>query len=541
MAVRGSTSDAATPLSSLPLLALVRDSPVGFSQSDMGQLAEQLALLIRDYYVNLPVKTSALAIDPVQELQVLADDVNYGLDARTYLERLMSTIKRLRDRHTSLRLPSPRDSMIAFLPFTVEACWESGRQILIVSKLLAELDAPDFLPGVEITHWNGVPIAAWIRALGERTDGANPWARIAVSLRSLTVRPLAYQLPPEEDWVALSYSGARGPQSIVLPWRVAFTAPRAESETQRTGQGALALAEGVDRATSAVNDAWRDFFAARQAPPLSIAAATSFVVPGLSEVTGRIVSFAGRSYGYLRIFSFAAPDPSGFLDSIAATLRQLPRHGLIIDVRANPGGSIPAAEGLLQLLTDRPIIPEPLEFRVTSALQRLVMASEYLVPWRRSMSLRYETGQLFTQGFSLLDPTLVANRLGTYTAPVVLIADAIAYSATDFFAAGWQDNGIGPIIGIDPVTGAGGANVWEYAQLRDLADPAAQIALQPLPSGAEMNLSLRRATRVLFNDGLPLEGLGVTCDLVYQMTRDDVLGSNEGLITYAASVLSRLR
>jgi hypothetical protein len=537
--VADTIANAATSLNALPLLSSFRQIPVGYTESEMGQLAEQLLALIRDYYVHLPVKRSALAIDPVQELQLLADDVNYGLDERTYLERLLTAIRRLRDRHTSVRLPPPWDSAVAFLPFTVEACWERGRQMLVVSKALSPVETADFVSGVEVTHWNGAQIATWIRRVGESTDGANPWARIAVALRSLTVRPLAYQLPPDEDWVAITYNGSRGPQSIVVPWRVGFSPVSAATDGKRVGLGASALALGVDRATLAVNETWRDLYAGRNAVS-TLAAATSFAVPGVPDAIGRIVSFRGQSYGYLRIFSFAAPDVNGFLDGMRTTLRQLPRGGLIIDTRANPGGSIPAAEGLLHLLTDRTVLPERLEFRVTTPLQRLVMASEYLGPWRRSMSLRYETGQLFTQGFSLTDSALLAQGGGVYRGPLVLIVDAIAYSATDFFAAGWQDNGLGPVIGVDPVSGAGGANVWSYAQLREVAAAAGQAELPPLPRGTDFNISLRRSTRVLFNDGLPLEGLGVTCDLNYEPTRDDVLGNNDGLTAYAASVLAQL-
>ena len=42
----------------------------------------------------------------------------------------------------------------------------------------------------------------------------------------------------------------------------------------------------------------------------------------------------------------------------------------------------------------------------------------------------------------------------------VLLVDALAYSATDIFAAGFEDHEIGLIIGTASGTGAGGANVW---------------------------------------------------------------------------------
>lgn len=520
-------------LDGVPLLALARSLRVGYSSAEMQALAEHLAALVRDYYVHLPVKRSALAIDPVQELLLLGDDVRFGLDEQTYVERLLMTMRRLRDRHTAVKLPAPWDKATAFLPFVAEACHEGGRQVVIVSKVHPDLDAGPLEPGMEITHWNGVPIAAWIRRLAEQTDGANPWARIALALRLLTVRPLAFQVPPDEDWVTISFESARGSESLVVPWRLVF-GPAPTLDDGNRLFGAAALLQGVDRATLAVNDAWRALYA-QAAPPGEAEA-----VPGPVEASMRVLAVGGRSIGYLRIFSFATPDVPAFLNAMEEALKALPGDGLVIDVRANPGGMLPAAEGLLQLLTPRPVVPERLEMRVTTALQQLVMSSPHLGLWRRSMGLRYETGQLFTQGFTMLDPALVAGRQGVYRGPVALVTDALAYSASDFFAAGWQDNGLGPIIGVDPVTGAGGANVWSYAQLRDVIRGAGLPPLAALPRGTDLNLSLRRSTRINFNDNLPLEGLGVAADIPYRLTRADVLGSNDDLLAFAAGVVARL-
>ena len=53
----------------------------------------------------------------------------------------------------------------------------------------------------------------------------------------------------------------------------------------------------------------------------------------------------------------------------------------------------------------------------------------------------------------------------------MLITDALSYSATDMFAAGFQDHGIGPVIGVGGATGAGGANVWSHGLLWALMEP----------------------------------------------------------------------
>ena len=60
----------------------------------------------------------------------------------------------------------------------------------------------------------------------------------------------------------------------------------------------------------------------------------------------------------------------------------------------------------------------------------------------------------------------LCNGIGqVYYGPVVLITDALSYSATDIFAAGFQDNEVGVVLGTGGNTGAGGANFWSLDDL----------------------------------------------------------------------------
>jgi C-terminal processing protease CtpA/Prc len=117
---------------------------------------------------------------------------------------------------------------------------------------------------------------------------------------------------------------------------------------------------------------------------------------------------------------------------------------------------------------------------------------------------------------------------------LVLITDALSYSAADIFAAGWQDNRLGPILGTAPHTGAGGANVWTHQLLR-LWMPD---TLGPLPAGADFRVALRRVTRVNDRVGVPLEDLGVRADSVHLLSRRDITEDNQDLLAAAASLLS---
>ena len=515
-----------------PLLSMLREVQGSFTPADGEQVANQLVKILRDYYVHLPLKKSSLGIDPVQEAHLLIDDIKIIPTQTEFNRRLFFMIKRLRDRHTAIRLPSPWRDMVAYLPFAIESYFDQTGRHVIVSKLMTDVGDPGFVPSAEITHWNGVAIGRYIENFSWTNEGANPFARIAVALRSMTARPLGYMPAPEEDWVTVTYRGASGFRSVTVPWRV-YIPPvgSAAAAANITAAGSVALFQGVDRSTLIVNNTWLDLYAG--AATQSTAAKAE-----LPNVVSKVVRTSTGEWGYVRVFSFDASDNGSFVTSFARILQQLPASGLIIDLRANPGGSIPAGEGLLGLFTKRKVTPQPVSFRNTASMRRLGQLGAFQ-SWRRSLDMQLETGEIFSQGFSLT--TDESGPRGVYLGPVVLIIDALCYSTTDFFSAGMQDNGLASIIGIDPVTGAGGANVWNHSTVAQFVSQTGGGDLFPLPGGYDIDVSMRRSIRVGLNEGLPVEGLGVFADVGYNPTKQDVLGSNDDLIEFAGRVLSGMK
>ena len=123
------------------------------------------------------------------------------------------------------------------------------------------------------------------------------------------------------------------------------------------------------------------------------------------------------------------------------------------------------------------------------------------------------------------------------------MTDARCYSATDFFAAGWADHEIGPILGVDDRTGAGGANVWTHQLLMQLvgdraSEPGSPYA--PLPKGANMRVAIRRGLRVGALSGTPVEDLGVAPTVQHAMTKADILSGNVDLLEKAGEILAGL-
>lgn len=279
----------------------------------------------------------------------------------------------------------------------------------------------------------------------------------------------------------------------------------------------------------------------RAAPPKGLETSMPNVL------SARSVETPYGTYAYIRIYTFNVDDDDEFISEFIRLAKLLPQNGLIIDVRDNGGGLIYASERLLQVVTPHHIKPEPVQFINTPLTYELcrrnspspIASGLDLSPWLESIRQSVQTGAMFSQSISIT-PEERCNNIGQiYNGPVVLITDALCYSATDIFAAGFQDHKIGPILGTNGNTGAGGANVWTHNLLKLLmGDTDSQF--KSLPNEAGMRISIRRTLRIHEREGMPLEDLGVIPDEMHKMTKDDVLDGNVDLINHAASILTKL-
>jgi hypothetical protein len=255
-------------------------------------------------------------------------------------------------------------------------------------------------------------------------------------------------------------------------------------------------------------------------------------------IEAKSIAAPGGPFGYLRIWAFNA-HPNAFITELQRLLPLLPDRGLIIDIRGNPGGYIWAAELALQLFTPNAIQPTRFSVLATPFARALAGTAgplkEDLAPWKESLDAAVRNGELYARPVPITDPA-ICNVLGQlYGGPVVLVGDATSYSAGDLFAAGFVDNAIGPFVCVGAATGAGGANVYSYDDLRnDLA--GSPIALPALPDGIGLSLSFRRATRSGPSEGTPIEDVGVAGQ-AYAMTLDDLLSGNRDLIAHCIAIL----
>jgi hypothetical protein len=519
-------------------------------------IVRQALRLFEDYYVHLVLKRSLHGVDPVARLRVLLPQVMDFGDDQAFHEEVLSIFRSVRDLHTTYKLPEHFHKRAAVLPFSVEEYFDAEGAHIVVSRvetgwerLASDPSGAPFARGVVITTWNGLPVQRAIENNAERQGGCNAAARHARGVSTMTDRPLSLSPAPQETSVRLEFTdpgGATG--TVTCRWRViAFESLDATDPSRVKGLGVDALGEAVRRTAK------QRFFPQLVAdepgrggsellPPARLED-PGFGPPYASRkpfadaVQWRELDLDGRPVGQLRIRSFGVLDPDGFVDEVCAILALLPRDGLIIDVRGNGGGAIAAGELLLQLFTVRAIQPQPMQVRTTEATRRLSASSAEIKGFGPSLTRAIETAEVYSDQ-QPLDPThpRACNVRGQrYHGPVVLLVDALCYSTTDIFAAGFQDHGIGTVIGVHGSTGAGGANVWDHERLRLASgdDPS----FEDLPRGTDLRVALRRTLRVNRSAGVPVEEYGITPDQHHKLTRADVLEGNRDLLAVAVKAL----
>jgi Peptidase family S41 len=527
-------------------------------------IVEQAILMLEQNYVHLPLKAAMHAVNPLQRLRLLRTRLDRATPATADPEwrfhaEMSEIFHSVRDLHTNYILPTPFSGKTAYLPFLIEEFTEDGKQRFVVSKIVEGFTAPGFGRGVEVTYWNGMPISRAVDINAARFAGSNAAARRSRGVQSLTIRPLRIHLPPDEEWVTVTYVGLDGAEhELRQEWLVTDNLPPMVGDLDAISVASVSMAFDLD--AEETNLARKMLFApqvvaqerARTQPTAPVEAPQGEEFP--SSMPGvfraRSVETSSGTFGHIRIFTFSVDDPDAFVAEFVRLLGLIPQNGLILDVRGNGGGHIFASEFALQTLTPRRIVPEPVQFISTPV--NLAICRKHkdnptgeidLGPWFRSLDQAPETGSVFSAAFSIT-PEVGANAIGQrYYAPVVLVTDARCYSATDIFAAGFQDHRIGPVLGTEENTGAGGANVWTHGLLKQLyesptVDPSSPY--KALPKGANMRVSIRRTLRVGDLAGTPVEDLGVVPDHLHRLTREDVLTDNVDLLNRVGELLAAL-
>ncbi|MEN8164846.1 MAG: S41 family peptidase, partial [Acidobacteriota bacterium] len=549
----------------IPSVTELRDFlPVedSLTQAERLEICDQAIQLLEGYYVHLPMKRTMHAVDPIQRLRILGNELEQGrgmdLTDLEFHRELISVFDSVQNLHTTYRLPRPFRGQVAWLPFLIEECTDpkEGIKRFVVSRIVGTPGPDTFKKGVEILHWNGIPIERLVADLAQQMPGGNPAARRARAMNSLTLRSMTRGQIPAEDWVRLRYRAGRTVDHYEQPWLLFKPRMGGLSLSPEHLRRAESVGLGLDDHTDDLQHAKKALFARAKldqearlekgmVPPREAADEVPTALPTVFRAS-RVRAGNGTLYGYIRIFTFNVADADEFVEELERLLEDLPPNGLIIDVRGNGGGLITAAERALELLSPNPIEPEPAQFINTPGTLRLCSQHKVstrfpglrLEPWLDSIKRSVASGATHSLGFPITDPDDCNRRGQRYQGPKALIVDGLCYSATDMFIAGFKDHRIGKILGTHSNTGAGGANVWSHRLLRYLsAEGPEAVNLRRLPKGADLRVAVRRTLRVGPNAGELVEDFGIIPDEEHAMTRKDVEGKNEDLISKAIEIL----
>ena len=490
-------------------------------------IVQQALMILEGLYVNLPHKRAMYAVDPLRRLRLLQQRLHTHFDNDQLFHHEMTQIfSSLGDLHANYLLPEPFKDASAWLPFTVEFCFdEDGKHTFLATKVLKPwFKGTSFKEGVEILSWNGVPIGRAVEMAGAQSpSGAgNIVARHALGLFSLTARPLLAMLPPDEEWVTVGYRTRSGgsEQEVRVSWVVSDV-----PETQELAP------PGISVVTAGVQKIRRFLFAPNDT---AVFWDEALPVPPYGKI------------GYLRIYTFDVDDSDELVEKLIKAIKKLPQDGLIIDIRENPGGRARAAEQLLQVVAPKlPIEPERLYLvstPLTLQLCRLQKDNPDLgpsgaAPWIKSIERSMQTGAPYSASFPYTDPDAcnVEDR-PRYPGPVIVITDGLTRSAAEVFAAGFQDHG-GKILGVHATTSGAGSNARKHTQFAEYFRKAKRSPFKRLPGGADFLVAFRRYLRVGPESGNDIEDFGVRSDYRHRMTRADLLNSNEDLIRHAVEIL----
>jgi len=522
--------------------------PVELTVPQRHDLIDLWCQLMTDVYVHYEQKKALYGYDPVRALLALRRQIPY-LDSAGFLRELTLVINRLRDQHTQLYLPGSdprRTPYVATLPFLVEVYGGYRTPTYVVTKVSDSVDDEDFVPGVRVTTWNGIPFSRAIDLYADTLTGGRPDARRARALETMTQRPLAFLPQPDELWVDIGYrnptTGDGPDRTIRFEWRAvepstALTAP--DMVELRTRRAVDATSETARRARKLLfqPELWQQETTRRE----RVAKAAAWMQTAFPDaISARKLPTSHGIIGYLRLWTFDVDHSDQFLDELNRVLRAMPRRGLIIDLRSNPGGVIEVAERLLQLFTTKVIQPVRFALRATPAIAALAEADGNgadLADWAASVRTAMDLGEEYSQHLPISDPDRCNGHPVAYRGPVVAVVNANTFSSGDIFAAGIADHGIGQIVSIGEGTGAGGANVWTNDDI-EYAYHVAGRPLPPRPPGIGYSLSVRRVARSGTAAGLAIEDIGVPGEEHYTMTERDVLNGNEDLTEFCARLLT---
>ncbi len=530
-------------------LSNVRDEIV-FPEMDNTEkriIAEQSQILLRDLYVHRYQKESYYGsgfsfgynqhIDPVPAIEKIVEDID-NITVKEMEESIYKIFVNQRDLHLNYIFPAPYNRYRTFLPLTftrVADGWELF-QVRINSTNIDQFN--QYIPdqripevGDIVVAYDNLPMLAAIERQKGTAQGANFYGGFTRALGQMTMIPHIVHLVPEINEVDITLKSAATGEiySITLPWLTQWREEVRNSMMMKTSPDKKKFKNTPEDFTQGI-DLWQieynKFIKENKLEPASIYPSIPSNEPVISW---GIIEKDSKDYGYLKISSFSPANGTNFaIDEIIRLIYEEfdETEGLIIDVRNNGGGSITFADKLSQLFM--PKNADAIKARLLNTdLNRDIFNNSlfglFFPAWKEAINEVEGTDELYTDLVAFTDSS-EANEIGqVYYKNVAVLTNARSYSATDIFACAMQDNGAAIILGEDPKTGAGGANVMEQADFARLVGSP----FTTLPLDHRMRVSWRQSIRFGSNEGLPIEDYGCSADMDVSLSPSDIIDGGD--------------
>lgn len=260
----------------------------------------------------------------------------------------------------------------------------------------------------------------------------------------------------------------------------------------------------------------------------------------------------GRRFGYIRIPHYDGNEELATQFKTIIKKFQSETEGLVIDQLNNPGGSVFYMYALASVLTDKPLKVPTHKMSIT---QKEVINALEIIPLLGSISTdqdaeailgetleglfvnhklakkfqnffeftvaEWNAGRTFTSPVALFCVSEIApDPHVRYTKPILVLINELDFSCGDFFPAILQDNKRATLFGTRTAGAGGCVLMTEYPNLFGIN---------------HLSYTGSIAQRI---DNNPIENLGVTPDIAYELTEDDLKG---GYAPYIAEVLKSLK
>jgi len=544
-----------------PAAALEPSQGLNATQRKMLLALEQIASIYTEHYAPIEWKQKTFGADFVKEYEKIRQTVrsNPAITQREFHDMLAGFISTTRDYHTGIQFFSTERARLPMLIMSAE-----GKYFIayIDRASLPEASFP-YQPGDEVVEFDGKPVAETVRSLTRTPNTAETDARLAEMRLTNRIGQIGNAVP--KGPVSLKIKDASGqireaklnwqymPEMVPadVPVRDGGLMPHTPGEDAPVRRPATGLRELLSKLLPSMAHPHAEALsrmARDQADNKFMIGSRESFVPKLGKVLWEIPKESpiyayvyedaqGRKIGYIRIPDYMGEDQHTQIFAQLIAQFQKVTDGLVIDQVNNPGGSVFYMYSLLSMLTDKPlpvakhrvIIDESDAYWAAGIIQKAMSGAammsamkedlkdllsgfspsasgmEAVLQYARFILSELKAGRRFTKPVHLFGmDEIPAHPMVRYTKPIMVLVNETDFSAGDFFPATLQDNGRAKIFGVRTAGAGGGVKSVEFPNQLGIAGFSYTWTIAERPNGQ------------------PIENLGVTPDIAYQITAKDL-------------------